>query len=742
MIKVAGPPKLTESILAQGEEEDFLDEMRLQLLLDRNQVLLASKSAVDSYTRMIHYQIGLCYLMGQGARVDERQGLNYLASAALGGVNRSMNMLTSVHASAKENLSLQMPFKLFLCIAFMGDCTISADILRAQYPQTFDLLLTIRRNRHMQLYRTVCHNESELILPPKVEMNRFLVFDIIEREDSERLAQVLSQNPTSSLCTFNKLTLLHAVSLCSDEAAAEMAQILLLHGASLDKEAVEAQRSWKNRCNFGWGTPLVWSIVKARPKLFGVILDWCAEHQIEPPAGSASLFGVIVNQRQDEMLRKLLAYRSVFVEEGKDFCSVKYQQAALHWLVETNDVNTVMRRWSLGSRFRNARRAIAEILVSMGVDLVNGGGIRANIIRTSILKGDGVCLEVYLRGLQDQAVDLDELLGPNGILRQGQSELINMTALYGSIHAPCNEAFDMLLSRFPRFINEPTSRRNVPLKCAIATSNMSAVHKLLECGAEIGGFNHLGSTVLDAALSYNHVDIARLLQQRCDFATITRRNPVNGLTPFGMVLEAHMSGRNHIGIESFEFLHQIGGIELFPGRIDDDTVWRRILTRGRPILEDHVTAAMHLLQFFLRSDVLGCHVNTTDWTGQAALHYVARSGYVEALELFMDHGARVNQENVAADVLSPPTKGGWTATDFALWAIDHGTPKLAMAGGALEIRSWRFRMLRTLNLLVKRGGTVGSRAPSSHHLKLWKLRDPDQFHNLYISDGVNLLSSM
>jgi len=738
MIQVSGPPVLTNKCFEVGTEADFLDPNTLeQLLLANNN---PSLSPPDYYNRKIHYQIALCYIRGRGTEVDEREGLQFLASAALGRVRRAMNMYVAVEESTEIVVDWNMPRQLLLCLGYLDGCTICADILSNRHPQTYYIVNRLRHSLGVPLWKVLCSSgsETEGKAEGRVDEGKS-IFERIDAEDVAGVKELLCLKSDVELMHESGMTALHALSLITDQFAAVMAPLLLDYGADLSHEAAEQQTSSTNGLTFGWGTPIIWSIMKSKPKLFAAFLDWCAQKQVELPAGKASVFLVTVAHRQSEMLRKLLSHKLTFKEEGKDMSSSHYQSAALLRAVEEADDKTVMRRWSLGGLFRSSRRAVAELLVSMDLELLGGAGVRENPVRLAILKGDAVCLSVYLQALEGKGHHLRELLGRDGLLRNGKTELICMSALYASTLAPSPEALHYLLSHFPELIDQQSTAGRTPLHSVTSQGRQSAVLQLLDHQADIYYRTNKGANALVLALSHNAIDIANILIHHGDKARLVGGDSVTEPTALYLILETYLSGRRSVGIESFDFLRRIGGLTFTPNVATQDTVWRTILMRGRPYLEDHVSADISLLRFFLRPDIFGNKVDDIDWTGRAALYYAAQYGYLEALELFIKSGASINIETqFSADSDGTcVTRKGLTPTDIALRNQTAEAPKRILAGGAIEIRSWQSRMSRALKILVDNGGEIGSGAPSHHYMQLMKVREPETFRHFTIHKSAS-----
>jgi ankyrin repeat protein len=148
------------------------------------------------------------------------------------------------------------------------------------------------------------------------------------------------------------------------------------------------------------------------------------------------------------------------------------------------------------------------------------------------------------------------------------------------------------------------------------------------------------------------------------------------------------------------------------------------------------------LRFLLRKDTFGDKINDHDWTGQAPIHYAARYGYLEAVELLLDHGADVN---LGCAKLSKPLNElgpdsfdenlilGQTAIDVALNARGSRTRDIILAGGAPEVQAWQIRIKQVIDLLVQRGGHVGYVGSAGNYMELETLTDPRRWKRFYQS---------
>jgi hypothetical protein len=255
--------------------------------------------------------------------------------------------------------------------------------------------------------------------------------------------------------------------------------------------------------------------------------------------------------------------------------------------------------------------------------------------------------------------------------------------------------------------------------------NLDAVKTLLQRGAsrdilmEHPNEKHRSSILAIALISGNYKIAAVLVEEQ----------PINDMlfpspheSVFAMLLDAYCGGRRHIEIQAFQFIHDLGGKRYIIN--ESDNIFRAVLRRGRPFLDDDVSSDLKLLSFFLTNDVFGDKINERDWSGRAPLHYAAGYGYIEAVELFLDHGAEVNL--VTSEVANREGYEGLqglTAIDITLDVKRGGASETILAGGASEIRAWQARIKDMINLLSERGGT-GSPDKGWNSLEIEMLRNP------------------
>ena len=142
MIEVAGPQNLVKSVLQVGLNADYADLVRLKQLLKTNLDALASASLADSnfyYARCLHFQIASSLFRGIGSRINEDLALQYLASAALVGLKRSISMYYLVKNSCTQaqDLAFELPQSLLLTLGHLEGSLEARDYLRASDLQLF-----------------------------------------------------------------------------------------------------------------------------------------------------------------------------------------------------------------------------------------------------------------------------------------------------------------------------------------------------------------------------------------------------------------------------------------------------------------------------------------------------------------------------------------------------------------------------------------------------------------------------
>lgn len=609
MVKIAGPPVLAQELLPQarqGTDIDFRDEKSLLEAVMQTLEAMGKVPENETYWRKLHFQIAVCYLLGYGTIIDETRGVAFLASAAFGLVDRAMHMFISIERSCAQSSSFEFPRLLSLalyCCGFLDN----ADILRSEHPGITQVMEAIHSkisnpeldpstslerqgsghdaDSALQQIGDVLESKGDLWDLRPVEKDP-KIFSVIFSGDIRVLQELLRNGADPNQLNRTGLSPLHALTLIEDNVAAEMARLLLESGADATIEVEEPFVHPKNRLNNGWGTPLVWAIVKSKPVLFTMILEWCAEYQVEPPAGRvkvASLFLVTVAHRQDAMLAKLLSYRTTFKEEGKDMESPQYHFVALQLSIEKNDGDTLLRRWKLGPNFRKARKAVVRMLLELGADPLAAADSRETPLSESISAGDSICLEAFVELLKLKGSDLQSLLGRNGILKDGNSAPVYWSALYGSIWSNCMDAFSYLLREYPTLREQKSFTGNTPLAVAVSLGKRFPVESLLASGAKINTYNDIGSTPLILAISHGHLNLAELVGTKLDNRLLSDMgNTMN------QVLHTYASGHRHIGIDSFELIQSLGGLTFMPDVDSKDTVWRILLQNCRPIREDAV----------------------------------------------------------------------------------------------------------------------------------------------------------
>jgi ankyrin repeat protein len=770
MVKAAGPPEAADNLLIPGTESDYQEKDRLLNLLWQNTRAENACSPKQKYQSNLYYQIAMCYFMGLGTKIDEVEALKYLAMAAKTFARRAMFMFTSVEASTNAAPIPHMPYQLLLSIAYLNDSTESVDLLKKSYPSLLAILKTIRFEKGLSLHRTICNETADIhgvasTGPPARSDD---IFELINSEDVDALQQLLNDDPSLASERNYGLSTLHALSLISDEVAMQMATVLLTAGASLDTFSYESHQPFgKNRFGIGHGTPLTWAVTKQKPRLFASLVQWCIQHDTLPNVGRRSLGLLPLHYGQSEMARYLIEAQSKMVRSDAayakeffwstgsenipddhqgdfDFGAPQAEAAPhiqslswrdLHWYqshaaLEKNDGNTVLRRWLLGGNYRHSRFDIANLVAQWVIEFADIPDIHENPISKAIVEGDGISLLAFMHTLKLKGYDLDQILGPQGVLRRGVSSPLNWSVLHGTLSARSTEAFTMLLPRFRHLIEVPSDAGLTALATASADGNVEAVRSLLEYNANVLHCAKNGANALVLALTHNHRSIAELLLRKCEVSTALGPNP-HGVTAFGQVLRTYLSGRRQIQISTFDFFRQHNALSFTPnGR---DNVWRFFFTKDRATLDEHRAADLRLFRYFLRDDVFGRHINDLDWTGRTALHYAAYYNHFEALEMLLDHHASVNIENLTADE-SGQLHNGKTAADFALYARESGPPKHVLAGGAYEVREWQNRNEAMLKLLVDQGAESGSGRNGFNTMQIAMIKEPQAFKVVHMQD--------
>ena len=754
MIQVAGPPNLEKSVLQAGSDADYSEPQRLQQLLVSNFEALSRARTVDAdsyYAKCLHFQTAICLLRGIGSRIDEGLALRYLASAALGGLKRSISMFCSIEDSCAQRLAVDLPRRLFLALGHFAGSLEASDYLQRWNLQTYHI---VREAEKLQEDR-VRHafEQCERSTSPEPEFMQTLVdsldkmflsggsdlFRVIAAEDFDALESFLCRDSQVKVINHAGLAPLHAVTLISDEVAAKMASLLITHGADVDADASEPMGDWKNRKTLGLGDPLSWAIIKNRPLLATVLIENRAFLE-EPGVGAAIAMArylpLMVRFQRYKMIESLLQYRGIY-EIAKQEASKDLLTRALTSSIERSDHDTVGSRWGLGSRFHMDREFTTKLLLDLGVDpLSQQIGDQNMPFRKAILRGDVVSLKLYIRHSCPTREKALEILGRTGVLARGRSKPIYWTALFGSLEAPCRDVFRYLVQEYPELIEQPSVSGRTPLHSAACNGDLVATEELLKQGAKVLVFTYQGATPFVDALCHNNRDIAILLAQNASADNLCGYNRVNRLSAFGTVLHTYQSGHRNIEVENFQLLRDLGGLTFITDSKNprqQETAFRCLLRKGRPSHHERVLSDMRFLGFFLQEDTFLDKIDFFDWTGRTALHYAAGSVYLEAVKILLGKGASVNAESLPVEAFDdiPATNGGWTAFDWAVRQKLDGAPDRIKAGGSTEIRKWQERLMTLLLLIIESGGQPGRSAPMEHHVNLWKIRDPRKLRSVF-----------
>jgi ankyrin repeat protein len=769
MIKAAGPPEFANDLLISGRESDYAEKDRLLNLLWQNARAEKARSPTQKYKSNLYFQIAMCYLMGLGTKINEVEALKYLAIAAKNFAWRAMFMHTSVESSTDAAPTRDMPRRLFLCVAYLNDITLSVDPLKTSYPSLLVILKTIRFEKGLPLHRTICQDSSVIRGDDRTnalaESND--IFALIDSEDVDAVRHLLNDDPSLASEKQCGLSTLHALSLISDGVAAQMAIALLTAGASLDVTSYESILPWKNRLSVGHATPLTWAVVKQKPRLFASLVQWCIQHDISPNLGRRALGGLPILYRQSEMARDLKVDESEMVKQdatraqkffwsigsenipddyqgGFDFAGSQTEMAQLVQnspndlrrslligTLEENDINTVLRRWMLGDKYRASRSEIANLVAPWVIESVDVHSSNLNPIKEAMWRGDGISLLAFMHILTPHDNKCDRSLGRPVSLKHGDPSPVNEAVIHGTLLAPNMEAFNMLLLHSPDLVHVPSDVGINPLARASGDGNVEAVEKLLERKADVLHTDKNGSNAVVTALAYNQLLIADILLKTCDDPWLALGPNPDKVTAFGQVFGTYLLGGRHIQIETFDFFRKHDALSFEP--YSPDNVWRMMLRKRRASLNDHRAADLRLLKYFLRKDVFGKHIDDSDWTGLTALHYAAQENQFEALEMLLDHGASVNiGKRPAKD--RPCEDIGKTAADFALMVQDKKLPNYVVAGGAREVRAWQNRNKDMLKLLVDQGAKSGNSDRTMNDLRLEKIKVPQKWSAASVFD--------
>ena len=765
MIEVAGPPNLAKSVLQVGVNADYADPVRLKQLLKTNLDALASVSLADSngyYARCLHFQIATSLFRGIGSRINEDLALQYLASAALGGLKRSISMYCLVENSCTkaQDLAVEVPRRLFLTLGHLNGSFEARDYLRASDLQLFRLTKEAEKLfeaevRHFFTQDDVSGMESspkiwesfmDLLDKMALTAGDSELFTAIAAEDLEALQSVCSRSPALKVMGHSGLTPLHALTFINDHVAADMALLLIALGADSESNASEPSGSWKNRTCLGLGHPLSWAIIKNRPLLVKVLVE--ASFSKETTADGekmVDIFLLMAHFQRHTMIKTLVQHEEIYVRAKQTIPDHGLLTQALSLSIEGSNHDTIGRRWSLGSQFQKDRESTVQLLLGLCPDPPCTQTQPYQMpLRKTILRGDLASLRLFIKHLCPERKDALKLLGRTGVLQDGRRTPIYWSALFGSLEAPCRDVFRYLLSEYPELVEQRSVSGRTPLHSAACHGDLIAVRELLTHGAKVLTFTYQGATPFVDALCHNEVIIAKILAQHADAQTLLGHTGANGFSAFGIVLHTYESGRRHVQLESFQLLHQLGGLTFMTGTMgtrQEETAFRALLRKGRPTYQLHVDSDLRLLKFFLRDDTFRHKVDFFDWTGRTALHYAAGSVYLEAVRILLEEGASINAESKPVEAFEDvsATEGGRSAFDFAIRCKLDGAPDRIKAGGSSEIRAWQDRLATLLLLLIDRGGQPGSRAPLEHHEHLWKLRDPRKLKTVFLTNTGMLL---
>ena len=767
MIEVAGPPNLAKSVLQVGINADYADPVRLKQLLKTNLDALASASLADSndyYARCLHFQIATSLFRGIGSRINEDLALQYLASAALGGLKRSISMFCLVESSCTQaqGLTFEVPRSLCLTLGHLEGSLEASDYLRASDLQLFHVAkeaekLVEAEVRHLFTQDDVSGMESspkiwESVMDSLEKMALTAgdseLFAAIATEDLETLQSVCGRSPAVQVSTHSGLTPLHALTLINDHVAAKMAPLLIALGADSESNASEPRGDWKNRTCLGLGYPLSWAIIKNRPLLVEVLVGTSFSKKGRADEEKmADIILLMARFQRHTMIRTLIQHQEIYEKIKQRTPDRGLLMHALSLSIEGSDHNTIGRRWSLGSQFQKDRESTVQLLLDLCADPLCSQTQPYHIpLRKTILRGDLISLRLFIKHLCPERKDALKLLGRTGVLQDGRQKPIYWSALFGSLEAPCPDVFRYLLSEYPELVEQRSVSGRTPLHSAACHGDLIAIKELLAHGAKVLTFTYQGATPFVDALCHNQCSIAKILAQHADAQTLLGHTSVNRFSAFGIVLHTYESGRRHVQLESFQLLHHLGGLTFMTGTMgtrQEETVFRALLRKGRPIYQPHVESDLRLLKFFLRNDTFRPMIDFFDWTGRTALHYAAGAVYPEAVRVLLDEGAAINAESKPVEAFEDvgATKGGLSAFDYALRGKLDGAPDRIKAGGSSEIRAWQDRLASLLHLLIDRGGQPGSRAPLEHHEHLWKLRDPRKLRTVFLTNaGILLLA--
>ena len=506
MVDVAGPPNLAKSELHVGINADYADPVRLKQLLKTNLDTLASVSLADSndyYARCLHFQIATSLFHGIGSRITEDLALQYLASAALGGLKRSISMYCLVENSCPQaqDLALKVPRDLFLTLGHLEGSFESTDYLRASDLQLFHVAKEAERLFEAEIRHLFTQDDvSVMASSPKIwesfidSLDKIALtagdselFAAIAAEDLEALQSVCGRNPAVEVLTHSGLTPLHALTLIDDNVAAKMASPLISLGADSESNASEPRGDWKNRTSLGQGYPLSWAVIKNRPLLVEVLVGIpFSKKGRSDEEKMAEMFLLMARFQRHTMIRTLIQHQEIFENAKQRMPDRGLLMRALSLSIEGSDHDTIGRRWSLGSQFQKDRESTVQLLLDLDADPLYTQTQSYHMpLRQTILRGDLVSLRLFIKHLCPERKAALKFLGRTGVLQDGRQTPIYWSALFGSLEAPCRDVFRYLLSEFPELIEQRSVSGRTPLHSAACHGDLIATRELLAHDAKV-----------------------------------------------------------------------------------------------------------------------------------------------------------------------------------------------------------------------------------------------------------------
>jgi serine/threonine protein kinase/ankyrin repeat protein len=743
MVHSAPPPNVQDTSLIVGKNSDYEEYDALVKLLYRNMEVVYHPSR-DQYEGVLHLEIAFCYLLGKGTVINEAKGLEYLASAAMGMVRKAMFSISAIEESCQSTKpcnSLDLPHRLFLALGYVYDATECGDLLAIRHPHTFELVRRFKSRRcgdpfnlehaialsdpsDTHFIKAIARRQSSSTTP--TIMLQEALFASIAGGKIQFVEECLGRgaDPNARSTERGGLTPLHSICLAPDPEAVLMAKLLLHAGADMSSAADEVSNKYANTVYQARFTPIHWAISKNRPLVFMALLDWCLEHSFDLMDGGIPILDHLIAHRQPRMLKRYIEFLQARRELNK-LLTISKASNLLHMCIEESNLYTMGHRWMHLSNFHKYRQDLTEILLEMGADPLDGS--RFNPLKHVIICGDSVCLKPMLESLKSRDEDIEALMSRDGIFYdlEGIAAQSHWSTLLASTIASCMDVFHHLINEYPKLIDQPSNVGMTPLFRVSDIGNLDAVKTLLQRGAsrnilmEHPNEKHRSSILAIALISGNY-EVAAVLVEEQPINDMLFPSPHESV--FAMLLDAYCGGRRRIEIQAFQFIHDLGGKRYIIN--ESDNAFRAVLRRGRPFLDDDVSSDLKLLCFFLRNDVFGDKINERDWSGRAPLHYAAGYGYIEAVELFLDHGAEVNL--VTSEVANREGYEGLqglTAIDITLNVKRGGASETILAGGASEIQAWQARIKDMIDLLSERGGT-GSPDKGWNSLEIELLRNP------------------